>query len=157
MNFSVAKVVPPRVLDCPRQLLQLRKRSGFAAMTKRLVLHPDRLFPPDPDTRSVARRLYEHIQGLPIVSPHGHTDPQWFADDVSFSDPASLLENAFKLLAFDRLGVQQSRRQRIQYGAMARQEKLGLAHGRVNQQTDLGIDRLSHFLRVVARLSLGAG
>ena len=60
-------------------------------MTKPLVLRPDRLFPPDPNTRSVARRLYEHIQGLPIVSPHGHTDAQWFADDVSFSDPASLL------------------------------------------------------------------
>ncbi len=28
---------------------------------------------------------------LPIVSPHGHTDPQWFADNKPFPDPARLL------------------------------------------------------------------
>lgn len=60
-------------------------------MTRPLVLSPDRLFPADPVTRSVARRLYEHIANLPIISPHGHTDPQWFAEDRAFRDPASLL------------------------------------------------------------------
>lgn len=56
-----------------------------------LSLHPDRLFPADPATRDLARRLYATVRALPIVSPHGHTDPQWFADDAPFSDPAALL------------------------------------------------------------------
>jgi glucuronate isomerase len=53
-------------------------------------LHPDRLFPSDPDMRAVARRLYAEVKDLPIVSPHGHTDPRWFAEDEPFADPASL-------------------------------------------------------------------
>ena len=56
-----------------------------------LELHPDRLFPADPATRDLARRLYASIRDLPIVSPHGHTDPQWFADDAPFPNPAALL------------------------------------------------------------------
>ncbi|ARR54858.1 uronate isomerase [Rhizorhabdus wittichii DC-6] len=56
-----------------------------------LRLHPDRLFPADPDTRAVARRLYAEVAGLPIVSPHGHTDPRWFAEDAPFGDASSLL------------------------------------------------------------------
>ncbi|MFK7755250.1 MAG: glucuronate isomerase [Sedimentitalea sp.] len=35
--------------------------------------------------------IYEHIAGDPIVSPHGHCDPAWFADNARFADPASLL------------------------------------------------------------------
>lgn len=54
-------------------------------------LHPDRLFPADPATRSIARELYESVSALPIVSPHGHTEPSWFADDKPFEDAASLL------------------------------------------------------------------
>src|SRR2546425_3514087 len=54
-------------------------------------LHPDRLFPADPVTRGVARRLYREVKDLPIVSPHGHTDPRWFADNEPFSDPTALL------------------------------------------------------------------
>ncbi|MFJ6024031.1 glucuronate isomerase [Brevundimonas sp. NPDC092305] len=56
-----------------------------------LRLHPDRLFPADPDTRTVARRLYAEIKDLPIISPHGHTDPSWFALNESFANPAELL------------------------------------------------------------------
>jgi glucuronate isomerase len=55
------------------------------------ALHPDRLFPADPGTRAVARRLYNTVRALPIVSPHGHTDPGWFAHDAPFEDPVSLL------------------------------------------------------------------
>jgi glucuronate isomerase len=55
------------------------------------TLHPDRLFPADAATRAVARRLYNTVHALPIISPHGHTDPRWFADDAPFSDPVSLL------------------------------------------------------------------
>ena len=57
----------------------------------RLALHPDRLFPADERTRSIARALYAPIKDLPIVSPHGHTDPAWFAYDQNFANPAELL------------------------------------------------------------------
>jgi glucuronate isomerase len=53
-------------------------------------LHPDRLFPADPTTRALARRLYATVKDLPIVSPHGHTDPQWFADDTPFANASAL-------------------------------------------------------------------
>ena len=55
-----------------------------------LELHPDRLFPADPSTRALARSLYATVRDLPIVSPHGHTDPQWYADDAPFADPSAL-------------------------------------------------------------------
>jgi glucuronate isomerase len=53
--------------------------------------HPDRLLPPDPAVRSIARSLYEGVRDLPIVSPHGHCDAAWFAGDEPFPDPANLL------------------------------------------------------------------
>jgi glucuronate isomerase len=55
-----------------------------------LELSPDRLFPADPGARSVARTLYQAVRDLPIVSPHGHTDPSWYANDTPFEDPAAL-------------------------------------------------------------------
>ncbi|HYK35426.1 glucuronate isomerase [Alloacidobacterium sp.] len=55
------------------------------------ILHPDRLFPADPETRGIARRLYATISDLPIISPHGHTEAAWFAKNESFPDPAQLL------------------------------------------------------------------
>jgi glucuronate isomerase len=79
-----------------------------------LKLHPDRLFPADPTTREIARRLYAEVAALPIVSPHGHTDPAWFASDAPFPDPANLLivpdHYVFRMLhsqgvPLDRLGV----------------------------------------------------
>jgi glucuronate isomerase len=60
-------------------------------MSKKLVLHPDRLFPADPAIRAIARRLYGTVQSLPIISPHGHTDPAWFADNEPFSNATELL------------------------------------------------------------------
>ena len=60
-------------------------------MTRPLVLHEDRLLPADPETRAIARRLYGEVTALPIVSPHGHTDPAWFADNEAFDNPADLL------------------------------------------------------------------
>ena len=60
-------------------------------MTQPLKLHPDRLFPSDPDTRAVARRLHAEIRDLPIIIPHGHTDPSWFANNEPFANPAELL------------------------------------------------------------------
>jgi glucuronate isomerase len=58
---------------------------------KPLVLHPDRLFPSDPAQRPIARRLYTQVAGLPIVSPHGHTDPAWFARNEAFANATELL------------------------------------------------------------------
>jgi glucuronate isomerase len=55
------------------------------------LLDKDRLFPPEPMTRGLARALYESVAGLAIVSPHGHTDPRWYAEDAAFPDPAQLL------------------------------------------------------------------
>jgi glucuronate isomerase len=60
-------------------------------MTRSLELHPDRLFPADEATRRIARELYKTVEWLPIISPHGHTDPQWFASDAPFVDAAQLL------------------------------------------------------------------
>jgi glucuronate isomerase len=55
-----------------------------------LALDPDRLFPADPTTRGIARDLYREIAGLPIVSPHGHTDPAWFASDDAWENATEL-------------------------------------------------------------------
>lgn len=54
------------------------------------LLDPDRLFPLDSATRGLARALYDTVADLPIISPHGHTDPRWYATDAAFPDPAQL-------------------------------------------------------------------
>jgi glucuronate isomerase len=54
------------------------------------VLHPDRLLPAEPQVRDIARALYHSVRDLPIISPHGHTDPAWFALNEPFADPVSL-------------------------------------------------------------------
>ncbi|MBD3678777.1 MAG: glucuronate isomerase [Rhodobacteraceae bacterium] len=53
-------------------------------------LPEDRLLPTDPTTRAVARELYDAVRALPLICPHGHTDPRWFAEDTPFPDPAQL-------------------------------------------------------------------
>ena len=55
-----------------------------------LELHPDRLLPSEPGVRAIARRLYEAVRELPLISPHGHVDPRLLLDDEPFSDPATL-------------------------------------------------------------------
>lgn len=83
-------------------------------MPKRLELHADRLFPADPAARAIARRLYGEVQNLPIISPHGHTDPAWFAGNEPFSNATELLlapdHYLYRMLysqgiALDSLGV----------------------------------------------------
>jgi glucuronate isomerase len=54
------------------------------------MLDAMRLFPSEPGARSVAAKLYETVRDLPILSPHGHTDPAWFAKDEAFPNPAAL-------------------------------------------------------------------
>lgn len=60
-------------------------------MPRPLNFHEDRLFPADPATRSYARGLYSLVKDLPIISPHGHTDPSWFATNEPFQDATDLL------------------------------------------------------------------
>ncbi len=83
-------------------------------MTRPLRLDPDRLFPGDPTQRAIARMLHAEVATLPIVSPHGHTDPRWFAADEPWGDATGLLLSPdhylFRMLhsqgvALDRLGV----------------------------------------------------
>lgn len=55
-----------------------------------MLIHPDRLFSSEPTQRKIARRLFEEIRTLPIVSPHGHTEAAWFASNRPFLDAAQL-------------------------------------------------------------------
>jgi glucuronate isomerase len=55
------------------------------------LTHPDRLLPADPGMRRIARSLLQTVEGLPILSPHGHVDAAVIADNTSFPDPAALL------------------------------------------------------------------
>ena len=57
---------------------------------KPILLHEDRLFPVDEKTRGIARELYQSVRDLPIISPHGHTDPRWFAYDENFGNATEL-------------------------------------------------------------------
>ncbi len=54
------------------------------------MLHDLRLFPADRASRHIAHRLYESVRDLPILSPHGHTDPAWFAENKPFPNPSAL-------------------------------------------------------------------
>lgn len=55
------------------------------------LLHEDRLFPAESNLRQVAKELYSSIKDLPILSPHGHTDPSWFAENKPFANATDLL------------------------------------------------------------------
>ena len=55
------------------------------------LIADDLLFPAEAGPRQMARDLYAAVRSLPIVSPHGHTDPRWYALDEPFPDPAQLL------------------------------------------------------------------
>jgi glucuronate isomerase len=71
-------------------------------MPEAKINHPDRLFPADPVVRGLARDLYSTVRDLPIISPHGHTDPAWFANNQCFTDAVDLLikpdHYAFRML-----------------------------------------------------------
>ena len=78
------------------------------------LLDPNRLFPIDEKTRSVAKSLYNNVCELPIISPHGHCDPKWFAENEKFPDPSELFvipdHYIFRMLvsqgySLDQLGI----------------------------------------------------
>src|SRR5258705_6473686 len=73
-----------------RLVLPDRHPNARPIMAIPLNLPSDRLFPAHGATRILARRLYATVKDLPIVSPHGHTDPQWFADDTPFANASAL-------------------------------------------------------------------
>lgn len=87
-------------------------------------LHPDRLFPSEGPARTIAREIHGEIAALPIVSPHGHTDPSWFAENRNFSDATSLF------LTPDHYVLRMLRSQGISY------EALGLARKGETPQVD---------------------
>ena len=54
-------------------------------------LDDDRCFATEPSVRARARELYAAVRDLPIVSPHGHVQPELLADPAArFSNPAEL-------------------------------------------------------------------
>jgi glucuronate isomerase len=55
-----------------------------------MLIHPDRLFPAEIRTREIAKKLYDGVRNLPIVSPHGHTQASWFATNDSFRGPVEV-------------------------------------------------------------------
>lgn len=57
----------------------------------RLLLDDQRLFPCDSNSNKIATELFMSVRNLPIISPHGHTDPAWFARNKPFTDALSLL------------------------------------------------------------------
>jgi len=51
---------------------------------------PDRLLPVEETLRGLSRELYASVADAPILSPHGHCDPRWFAENARFPNPAEL-------------------------------------------------------------------
>ena len=79
-----------------------------------LKLDADRALPFPTEQRSVAREIYGETKDLPLICMHGHVEPEVFADDMPFADPAQLLivpdHYVFRMLASQgiepaRLGV----------------------------------------------------
>jgi glucuronate isomerase len=79
-----------------------------------LLLEPDRALPFPAEQRSIAREIYAETKDLPLICMHGHVEPEVFADDPPFADPAQLLivpdHYVFRMLASQgiepaRLGV----------------------------------------------------
>lgn len=64
--------------------------TAKAEATNVTLLQDDWLFPAEPGTKAIARQLFAGVRDLPIVSPHGHTNPEWFAKDAPFPDPVRL-------------------------------------------------------------------
>jgi glucuronate isomerase len=54
-------------------------------------LDPDRLLGANGERRALARRLYDSVAGLPIVSPHGHVPVELLADPEARLDPPGRL------------------------------------------------------------------
>lgn len=60
-------------------------------MEEKFFLNENRFFDIDPAIRKTAMELYLEVKDLPIVSPHGHCDPKWFAENKPFPNPTELI------------------------------------------------------------------
>lgn len=78
------------------------------------LLDENWLFPADCKVRAIAQRLYDAVHELPLICPHGHSDPRWFAENGPFPDPVSLFivpdHYVFRMLysqgvALEELGI----------------------------------------------------
>lgn len=96
-------------------------------MSSTELLHADRLLPSADPALSIARDLYEAVKELPIISPHGHTSPEWFAKNEPFSDPATLF------LTPDHYVLRMLRSRGLSYDSLGVPRKDGgaVAEGRV--------------------------
>ena len=56
-----------------------------------MKLHSHRYFDATEPVKSIAYDLYEHIIDFPILSPHGHVEPQLLAENQPFPDPTELI------------------------------------------------------------------
>jgi glucuronate isomerase len=72
------------------QCKNLKKGFDQDRRSPMALLDDNRLLPHDVAGRSIARRLYDSVKEAPIISPHGHVDPAWFAKDEAFSNPTEL-------------------------------------------------------------------
>jgi glucuronate isomerase len=95
-----------------------------------LTLHPDRLLPAEPGERAIARRIYDAVRELPVISPHGHVDPQVLLDDQPFPDPATLFVTpdhyVTRLLHADGVAL----------------DALGVGQGTLSEEASRGVWRL---------------
>jgi glucuronate isomerase len=56
-----------------------------------LELNPDRFFDPGPEVRRIARELFDSVEKLPLVCPHGHVPVELLAQNEPFPEPTSLI------------------------------------------------------------------
>lgn len=77
----------------------------------------DRLLPPEPARRDIARHLYEQVARAEIISPHGHVPALILAEDQPFSDPATLFVSSDHYVT------------RQLHASGVRQDALSVAHG----------------------------
>ena len=90
----------------------------------KLELDPNRLFPAEPGVRRIAQQLFAEAETYPILSPHGHVDPRWFAANTPF-------ENAVSLFLWPDHYVL-----RMLYSQGIGQNRMGIPGGNLAVQTD---------------------
>lgn len=54
------------------------------------LIHEHILFPADSKIRGIAVDLFQDVRDLPIISPHGHVEPAWFANNELFDSSTEL-------------------------------------------------------------------
>jgi glucuronate isomerase len=73
-------------------ILAERKIGIRRNMKEKLILNPRRFFDTDIKVRDIAVELYESVKDSPIISPHGHIEPQIFVDEnYTFKNPTELI------------------------------------------------------------------